>query len=432
MRQWIHKGPDGKEIRIDREKPVLKPEAVPEKYPNTKSYFNISTKRRKSPTIRPPIPAKRIYREREPVWEDEKEENGNPNHDTSTSETATNDSVGTTVTAPEHPKTTSLYEKAKEVKLPRMWAVFHEAENDEVLFCHLNICREVDKCVAFCKDSTEPNIYLSKKLVKIEIETTCKTKDDIENLLLHVHKLKLCPGSMTGHRSNDCKSYLQDFKNVNGKLIVCKATRCFPCIQHRATLMKQQKRKEKQVNKHNPPKWSLLKKRTQQKRRLAKKVSIIQHYCIRVLKPLCANLLITLTDTAHFSSQVEKLEKELESVKAKQRLISSQKLEDIIKDFTPKQKVMVRACVMAAKAKGPTGMRYTKEWVYECMLLRIKSPKLYRSIRRDKDRLLPLPSIQTLQRYMEQLRPIYGFQENVFSMLGEKAKYIRLSGRHGK
>lgn len=115
----------------------------------------------------------------------------------------------------------------------------------------------------------------------------------------------------------------------------------------------------------------------------------------------------------------------------KHRLLSTQKLDDLIKDLNPKQQMLVRTCVQAAKVKSDRGMRYSKEWVYECILLRIKSPKLYRSMRRKKDKLLPLPSIQTLQRYMEQLRPAYGFQENVFELLKEKSKYIKSAGRHG-
>ena len=76
------------------------------------------------------------------------------------------------------------------------------------------------------------------------------------------------------------------------------------------------------------------------------------------------------------------MEEQLIAIQEKHRLLSSQKLEDIIKDMTPKQKLLVRTCVQASKVKSEKGMRYSKEWVYECMLLRIKSPKLYRSMRR--------------------------------------------------
>lgn len=63
-------------------------------------------------------------------------------------------------------------------------------------------------------------------------------------------------------------------------------------------------------------------------------------------------------------------------------------------------------------------MRYSNDWVYECILMKIKGPALYENIRRDN--ILPLPSLSTLQRYIQQLQP-YGFQESVFKIIEENA-----------
>ena len=43
-----------------------------------------------------------------------------------------------------------------------------------------------------------------------------------------------------------------------------------------------------------------------------------------------------------------------------------------------------------------------------------------------------MPSVTTLQRYMEKLRPSYGFQENTFTMLAEKSKSLEKSERRGE
>jgi len=56
---------------------------------------------------------------------------------------------------------------------------------------------------------------------------------------------------------------------------------------------------------------------------------------------------------------------------------------DIIKDLLDAQKEIVKACVMAANTK-PKGRRYSPEWVYECILMRIKSPSLCRRMQREK------------------------------------------------
>jgi len=61
--------------------------------------------------------------------------------------------------------------------------------------------------------------------------------------------------------------------------------------------------------------------------------------------------------------------------------------------------------------------------------MKIKGPALYKKIRRDN--ILPLPSLSTLQRYIQQLQPSYGFQESVFKMIKEKAKYIPNFEKHG-
>lgn len=104
-------------------------------------------------------------------------------------------------------------------------------------------------------------------------------------------------------------------------------------------------------------------------------------------------------------------------------------IEDHIEKLPPKQKEAIRTCLKAGKAKAPSGHRYSIDWVYECMLLRIKGPKLYRKMQRDK--LLPLPHVRTLQRYMKKLSPTYGFNENVLEMMRRKADSLPLAARHG-
>lgn len=43
-----------------------------------------------------------------------------------------------------------------------------------------------------------------------------------------------------------------------------------------------------------------------------------------------------------------------------------------------------------------------------------------------------LPSLRTLQRYMERLSPAYGFQEYTFTMMKEQAAHMDEAKRHGK
>lgn len=94
------------------------------------------------------------------------------------------------------------------------------------------------------------------------------------------------------------------------------------------------------------------------------------------------------------------------------------------------QKEIVKACFKKCTLKSPFGMRYSNEYIYQCILIKIKGQALYKKLRRDNT--LPLPSPTTLQNYIKNLKPAYGFQENVFDTLKEKVKQLDVNERHGK
>lgn len=84
------------------------------------------------------------------------------------------------------------------------------------------------------------------------------------------------------------------------------------------------------------------------------------------------------------------------------------------------QQKIILQCHQAAQAKGPTGPRYQLDWIYECILMRIKDPCLYRHIRMKK--ILPLPCRTTVGRYMKKLHPMYGYQDSLFDVLRSENK----------
>ena len=75
-------------------------------------------------------------------------------------------------------------------------------------------------------------------------------------------------------------------------------------------------------------------------------------------------------------------------------------------------------------------MRYTNMWVYECLLLRIKSRKTYTHLRNHK--ILALPSIETLSRYMKAMKGSYGFNESTFKVLKIKTATMDPCNVRGK
>lgn len=101
-----------------------------------------------------------------------------------------------------------------------------------------------------------------------------------------------------------------------------------------------------------------------------------------------------------------------------------------IENLPTTQQHIVKACFKQCSTKSPFGMRYSNDYIYQCILMKIKGPALYRKMRREN--ILPLPSHTTLQNYMQNLKPSYGFQENVFDILEEKVKQLDVKERHGK
>lgn len=63
-------------------------------------------------------------------------------------------------------------------------------------------------------------------------------------------------------------------------------------------------------------------------------------------------------------------------------------------------------------------IRYNKEWLYDCLLLKIKSTSVY--IFLHENDYLPLPNVRTLYTYMKNLKADFGFDSDLFAVLKEK------------
>lgn len=98
-------------------------------------------------------------------------------------------------------------------------------------------------------------------------------------------------------------------------------------------------------------------------------------------------------------------------------------------DGVPQEQQELIKAVFQAANRPKQGRRYTLDWVYECVLMKIKAPSLYRKLQRENK--LPVPSETTLLRYMKKLRPSYGFDENVLRVLKEKSEHFDASDRRG-
>jgi len=81
----------------------------------------------------------------------------------------------------------------------------------------------------------------------------------------------------------------------------------------------------------------------------------------------------------------------INNLKQKFNMIKEEKIDEIIKDLPQTQNEAIKMCFKASLVKSRKGIRYTNNWVFECILMKIKSPALYQKMRREQ--ILPLPSL---------------------------------------
>lgn len=106
----------------------------------------------------------------------------------------------------------------------------------------------------------------------------------------------------------------------------------------------------------------------------------------------------------------------IKELKQKNMHIDSAVFEEAIKALPAKQQV--KACFAASKRKCTRGMKYESEWALECLIMCMKSPRLYEHIR--KHRIMTLPSRTSLRRYLKNYRSGFGLSEKVFTAVAEK------------
>lgn len=82
------------------------------------------------------------------------------------------------------------------------------------------------------------------------------------------------------------------------------------------------------------------------------------------------------------------------------------------------------------QSEGPqTECRMLMSWLIECMLMQMRSPRLYEHIRQHK--ILILPGWTRLQKHMMNFRTGVGFNPDIFSTLAEKPKHMDSFSCHG-
>ncbi|XP_018367291.1 PREDICTED: uncharacterized protein LOC108763871 isoform X2 [Trachymyrmex cornetzi] len=128
-------------------------------------------------------------------------------------------------------------------------------------------------------------------------------------------------------------------------------------------------------------------------------------------------------------NQMKRYKVELENLKVQCASQKEEILDEAIASFPSALKKSIKACWRYARSNDKRGMRYTKDWILECLLLRIKSRKAYIHLR--SHNILALPTIGTLNKYIKNFSPSYGFDPALFAMLKEKSAAMKPEERRG-
>lgn len=125
-----------------------------------------------------------------------------------------------------------------------------------------------------------------------------------------------------------------------------------------------------------------------------------------------------------FLFQIKSLEQEIEDVMSRYSTQDEETLIIAIKNLPPHMQEVVKHIYKYGKQKDQRGMRYSKRWILECLLLSTKGRKTYLHLK--SHNILPLPTLTTLRKYLKNMKPQYGFDPMVFSMLKKKGEAMKL------
>lgn len=229
-----HFEPVGTNVKIERDRPELHEDAVPCIFENTPKYLSSHTRKRKAPKERDPLPSKvKIYRERPSQWQDEEA----PKNVEEEDEEMESD-------PPEMQVSSQPEDPMNGLKFPSsMWATCKSEDGSSVFYHHLNELRQVDKLVEYRPCGKTVSVFIRGGKVPFETEKVAN-KDEMEQLLFKVHKLKMCIGALPRKFSKVCSRYLTEQqcpKRMRGPV---KESRCLACRNFRENEMKKAKREE--------------------------------------------------------------------------------------------------------------------------------------------------------------------------------------------
>lgn len=150
---------------------------------------------------------------------------------------------------------------------------------------------------------------------------------------------------------------------------------------------------------------------------------------LRTSVPLRSKLRASTKKIKRLQRKLASLTKTISSMREETAAMHEPWLEEKIATLPKKQQLSVLHCFRASQRKTTHGMAYDQEWMLECIMMRMKSPRLYEHIRKHK--ILILPSRTCIQKYMKAYKSGFGLNPKTFEALSAKTKDMDVFHRHG-
>ncbi|KZS06447.1 Uncharacterized protein APZ42_030095 [Daphnia magna] len=119
------------------------------------------------------------------------------------------------------------------------------------------------------------------------------------------------------------------------------------------------------------------------------------------------------------SAMLKKVKIELNTLRTQLSQPTEEKFIEFIETLQPQAQVLLKAILRKSACKDVRGIRYDTEWIFNCLLLRIKSPKAYDHLRGDgKNGMQPLPSRNTINSLIREIPGTYGLNDFSIESIG--------------
>ncbi|KAH8038357.1 hypothetical protein HPB51_001140 [Rhipicephalus microplus] len=351
---------NGEVVEVERGAWALKSGVVPTQFPNLPSYLSFAPKRRRSPKKR----ASACRRAETVSCHPPSEEPNELPSDCKSTDLAYIIDNSASLWLPWNRQLSIVEDEPEKSRQ----AVFYETGMSAGVF-------SIMKSVVIREDLTYVISANGKLLQESLVDVRVRSQKDVEAIVQAVHSMKFCLGCTRSEVSGSGKS-AEGSEAVHHKdcTVLTNADKemCAMCVGVAKIL------KKKALSK-------------QPRKKVAVAASILRKRLIR----------------ATAAGERKKAEVQRLSIKLKNAFVNT--VDDIAKDLPEPQKMALRAAIMQQAAKSPRGHRYTTEWLMVCLLLRLTSPKCYRTLSDMK--VLPLPSIIRLTQLLRGLPCEYGMNK---------------------